>query len=84
MAKKTLQCEKCGGEMKKSREAKMGGGCLLCIIGLIALIFFPIGTIIGTILIIIGLFVGSQSRYIWVCKNCKYQFERRRDWWEFW
>lgn len=79
---KTLKCEKCGGEMKKSREAaSTGAGCLFLLIGFILLFIFPIGTIFGVILLIVGLIYGSKSRFLWVCKNCGYKFERKGSFW---
>lgn len=83
MAKKTLKCKQCGGPMKKTRETKTGLGCLLFIIGLILLFFFPIGTIIGALIIVIGLVVGSQGKAYWVCRDCGYKIERQASWWEF-
>lgn len=50
----------------KYKAKSGGGGCLLALIGLILLFVFPIGTIIGVILIIIG---NSWASY-WACSNC--------------
>ncbi len=78
----TLKCEKCGGEMKKSREAaSTGAGCLLLLLGLVLLFFFPIGTIFGVIFLICGVIYGSKSHFLWVCKNCDYKFERKGSFW---
>ena len=79
----TLKCEKCGGEMKKSREAtSTEAGCLLLLIGFALLFFFPIGTIFGVILLIGGIIYGSKSRFIWECKSCGYKFERKGSFWK--
>jgi len=74
----TLQCEKCGGEMKKSRKTTGEAGCLLILAGLLLLIiFFPI----GIVLLVIGVIYGSKQQGFWVCKNCGYQFERKIGFW---
>jgi len=78
----TLQCEKCGGEMKKSRKAtSTGAGCFCLLIGFLLLFLFPLGTILGIILLIVGVIYGSQQQGLWVCKNCGYQFERKIGFW---
>jgi hypothetical protein len=43
-----------------------GMGCLLQLIGLILLFFFPIGTIIGLALLILGHFSARKL----ICGNC--------------
>jgi hypothetical protein len=48
----------------KSQVAGMG--CLLQLIGLILLFFFPIGTIIGLALLILGHFSARKL----ICGNC--------------
>ena len=85
MTKKILICEKCGGLMKKISEATLLLGCLIMVVGLILLFIFPpIGTVIGVVLILIGLITGSRAKYYWVCTECGYKFERRKEWWELW
>lgn len=75
---KTLECEKCGGEMRKKHEAahSQGASLLLIILGIILLFIFPIGTIFGVIILFVGLSRGSALRYVWVCRDCGYKFER--------
>ncbi len=81
--KKSPICKLCGGEMKKSSESKSTGiGCLLIIVGIILLFIFPIGTIIGVLLILWGLHHGSKRRGLWVCKKCGHQVERKINWYE--
>lgn len=77
------RCQACGGEMKKSKESKSSAsGCIVLIIGLICLVFFPIGTIIGIILILVGLSYATKKRGLWVCKGCGSQIERKISWFE--
>lgn len=78
---KTLECKQCGGVMKK-KVISTGNfkGILLAlivlIIGVALLFIFPIGTIIGLLLIIVALGMGGKRRKVWKCKNCGYIFER--------
>jgi len=84
MEKQTFKCEKCGGEFKKKSKATgTGAGCLIVIIGVLLIGFFPVGTIIGIILILVGLGYGSKQQHFWVCKNCGFKFEREKKLWEF-
>jgi len=76
-----LICDRCGGRMVKGRRAK-SGGCVLFVIGFLLLFLFPIGTIIGIILIIGSFAMGNE--YYWICKNCKIKIPRGTDWWELW
>ena len=79
-----LKCEKCKGEMMRKRKATgTGPGCILIIIGAALLFLFPIGSIIGILLIFVGLYYGSKAKGLWVCKKCGYQFERKIKWHEF-
>jgi len=81
---KMLKCEKCGGDMKKTRKASHTGVGLLCLlVGIVLVLFFPIGTVFGVIFIIVGLHYGSKTRGMWTCKKCGYQFKRKLKWFEF-
>lgn len=51
---------------KKVKTEFAGSGCLIQGVGLILLFLFPIGTIIGIPLLIVG---GLQANKL-VCKNC--------------
>jgi len=84
LGSKNPVCKVCGGGMKKSSESKSTGmGCILIIISLFLLAFFPVGTIIGILLLIWGLHQGSKRRGLWVCKKCGSQIERKINWYEF-
>lgn len=75
------RCQLCKGEMKKSKEAaNHTGGCLLILLSAVALCFFPIGTIIGVFLLILGLHEATKVKGLWICKNCGHQMERKRSW----
>lgn len=51
---------------KKHARHMSAPGCLLEIVGLFALFIFPIGTVIGIILLI----VGARMTYQLVCSEC--------------
>lgn len=74
-----ISCKQCGGEMKKARVR--GGGCgtsiiALCLflVGLVLLLAFPIGTLIGIVLMVFAAGMG-KGRKAWKCKSCGYFFE---------
>lgn len=77
-------CKLCGSQMRKSSEAKSQGmGCLLGLISLFLLFLFPIGTLIGIVLLVYSFNLGSKRRGLWVCKKCGHQVERQIRWYEF-
>ena len=77
-------CKLCGSEMRKSSEGSSRGiGCLLFLIAIFLLFLFPFGTIIGVLLILYSLHLGSKRRGLWVCKKCGHQVERKIRWFEF-
>jgi len=51
-------------------------GLILFLCGLVALVFFPIGTIAGLIVMILVARMGYSRKKVWLCKNCGYFFER--------
>lgn len=54
-------------EAKIKYKAKTGGGgCLVALIGLVSLFFFPVGTVIGIVLILVGNYWASY----YFCSNC--------------
>jgi hypothetical protein len=77
----------------KPKYEKSGGGCLVQLIGLIALFFFPIGTLFG-----IGLFFAGSAmsrkwrcsscgnpiadKYVSICPTCKIQFTEKAKWYQ--
>lgn len=76
-------CQFCGGEMKKSSESKSSGvGCILMVISLFLLPFFPIGTIVGVLVFLSGLNQSSKRRGLLVCEKCGHQIERKINWYE--
>jgi uncharacterized membrane protein YvbJ len=74
--KKVPTCKLCDGEMEESSESKSVVGCLLMVISLLFVFFFPIGTVIAVLLFIWGIQV-SRKRGLWVCKECGHQVERK-------
>ena len=76
-------CKLCGSEMKKkSKSTSSGGGCLIMVISVLLLFWFPIGTILGILLFFLGLTLAMNVKGLWVCKNCSHQEERLRKWYE--
>lgn len=76
-----VTCIHCGGAMKKSTATS--GSCLAVIVALIIFIvgvcllaFFPVGTIIGALMMLASLFMGGQRRKVMKCRGCGYIFER--------
>ena len=52
---------------KRKRKTEMAGaGCLIQAVGLVALVFFPIGTFIGVILLV----YGSMKSTYFICSHC--------------
>lgn len=76
-----IECKQCGGEMKKRKKnehnlAAQLFGVIVFIIGLCLLFVFPIGTVIGLIMMLAAARMGFKQRKIWKCINCGYFFER--------
>ncbi len=57
---------------KKKKSEFLGVGCLIEAVGLVLLFLFPIGTIIGVILLV----VGSRYSYKYVCSECGNKVEK--------
>lgn len=52
---------------KRKRKSEMAGsGCLVQVVGLLVIWWFPIGTVVGLVLLV----WGSQLALYWVCSNC--------------
>jgi len=64
--------------MYKSRKSSGMIGFIIMGIGFAAT--FYVSTLLGIILIIVGLIAGSKIRYFWVCGDCGYKFEREKNW----
>ena len=80
-ARPTVQCQQCGGDMEKTVLANENTGVtaaavILAVIGLGLLFFFPLGTIIGVVLLIAAPKIANRSKYVWRCTACGYFFER--------
>lgn len=76
-----ITCTQCGGRMKKTTKAERNlslqfFGIIVFIIGLAMLFLFPIGTIIGILLMLAALGMGYKKKKIWKCEKCGYFFER--------
>lgn len=78
---KAGSCPHCGVQLqapqiikaKLKRKSEFAGtGCVLQGLGLVLLFFFPIGTIIGVVLLL----VGSSKSVFWACSNCGNRLNR--------
>ena len=81
MTAKTITCKQCGAGMKKTTHAESNigvqfFGCAIFIVGLVLLVFFPVGTIIGLLLMLGAARMGYKRRKVWKCVQCGYFFER--------
>ena len=77
----TIECKQCRGTMRKTKktDSSLGlqiVGVILFLVGLCMLIFFPIGTLIGIIIMIVAARLGYTVRKVWKCETCGYFFER--------
>ena len=76
-----VTCQQCGGTMRKTKKTDISMtlqlvGVALFILGLVALFYFPLGTLIGVIVMILACRLGYSKRKVWLCKDCGYFFER--------
>ena len=76
-----IACKHCGGRMEKTVLARENTGMValaltLAIIGIGLLFVFPIGTIIGVIILIAAPKIADRSKKVWKCESCGYFFER--------
>lgn len=79
--KKEVKCKQCGGEMGKTLKidkdyGQQTVGCLVFIIAIILLFLFPIGTLLGIVIMILSARMGYKKAKVWKCKNCGYYFNR--------
>lgn len=79
--KSQIECKQCGGAMKRTKQVDsdrglQAVGCLLFVLGIVALFWFPIGTLLGIALMIGSVSMGYKRRKVWKCKDCGYFFER--------
>lgn len=77
----SVKCQQCGGEMKKGAKTDSSIGLqligvILFLLGIGLLIFFPIGTLVGLVVMIVAARMGYKKRKVWMCKACGYFFER--------
>ena len=72
------ECFNCGGNLKKTKEAKSEGmGCLIIIIGLA---LTPV--LIGIPILLYGFSIMGKREAFWVCKKCDSKFPRTIKWYE--
>lgn len=76
-----IDCKQCGGSMTKTKKANRNMalqllGVVVFIAGLLMLFAFPIGTVVGGILILASLGMGYSQQKVWKCTKCGYFFDR--------
>ena len=76
-------CEKCKAAMQKTKKVDKSlllqiVGVFVFFFGLSCLILFPIGTVIGIILMIAAARMGYSKKPVWLCPNCGFFFERAK------
>ena len=70
-----IPCKHCGGEMLKTTRTERDYalqllGVALFLLAVLLLFFFPIGTIIGVILMIPAARIGHKTSKVWSCRKC--------------
>jgi hypothetical protein len=75
------KCQQCGYGMERAKRSEhnmplQALGVAIFIVGICLLFVFPIGTVIGVILIIVATRLGYSEKKVWKCGNCGYFFER--------
>lgn len=81
MGRQKIECKQCGRIMQESTKADSSIGLQVIgvgvfLLGICLLIVFPIGTVIGILLMIGSARLGYKKVKIWKCSYCGYFFER--------
>jgi len=72
-------CPYCGGHLVKGRKGQDSvGACLVIVIGVLL-----IPLLIGILILLYGLHLGSKAEGIWRCVNCGAEFPRTLRWYEY-
>jgi hypothetical protein len=78
-----IECERCGAPMRpgkyvSSDRGLQAMGCLVMLFGLaIAILWFPVGTLIGIALIIGSVGMTYRIRTVWQCESCGHFLDSR-------
>ncbi|MBF0521967.1 MAG: hypothetical protein HQL24_02805 [Candidatus Omnitrophica bacterium] len=77
MADKSLICNLCNGEMQLYTGPRYSkkAGFFLVIVGIFATLFW-VGPVLGVPLFLMGLYMITSKRQLWVCKECNTAIER--------
>jgi len=80
-AQKSVSCQQCGGEMERTILDQGGTGrtalaLIVAIVGVALLFYFPLGTVIGVLLLIAAPKLANKTKNVWKCMQCGYFFER--------
>lgn len=72
------ECQACGGDMKKGRKSQSSGmGCIVLILGIVLAPF-----LIGIPIIIYALHLMTKMQGLWICRQCGFEINRIRRWYE--
>lgn len=82
----TIECKQCGGDMKRGNKVDSSivlqlVGVIIFLIGLgllIYIVWFPISTGMGLILMVAAGRMGYKKQSGWKCKQCGYFFEAEK------
>ncbi len=79
-ANEPVACGHCGGPMvattkTESSAALQVAGVLVFLMGLSLLVFFPIGTVVGIVLIVGACKMGYNKRKVRQCTQCGYFYD---------
>ena len=69
-------CRQCGAEMQRAVERASGvpfAAIALFILGVALLVVFPVGTVVGVLLIFAALALGYPRKKIWKCEKCGFE-----------
>lgn len=77
----------------KPKYDQAGGGCLVQLIGVVLLFFFPLGTFLGACLLVGGSIMSRKWRcsscgnpvidnQVQICPTCKTEFNEKARWYQ--
>jgi len=79
---KIVKCQHCGSAMNKTKKSDVSIGLQLVGVFLFFLgiamffMYFPLGLILGIIVMIVSARLGFKQKKVWMCSSCKFFFER--------
>lgn len=76
-----VSCQQCGNPMERTELVEQSRGVqavglLLFVLGAALLFAFPLGTIVGVLVMIGAWRMGYARKPVWKCPNCSFYFVR--------